>query len=615
MTTVVEIVENQIVVVVDGETISLISAAANAAGATQVDLIEAAAAEQIADILTTVPSQGPYAYAHASALPRGITGVTSLVGGSGGTNGTFALGVSGGDFTGVVGEFTVAGGILTGVVFTNGGINLTGGTTVPTLSFSASAGLTGASATAVATPKVATQATYLAASSDGKALMLWRNDGTSTPAAVLDANSVQIGLRTQSWIDALVDTTIDTRSGYLGGYAAPDGRIMLAFRKTDGRPIFMVGGDIAARLDSAEAAYVSVDEDRSGWLVAVQSPDGRILAGIDRFSSRLWVGPRDVGGDLATLKADVAALESEVYSASSRDLILAGDSMSYVGSAFNTAAGSAMPDRLIYNVGSPGQQTLSIAIAFGVPDLLTLTPTGSVLPTSGTVSCAYSFHFLHTNNCARVEVTDEIGRAVVCWVARDGAGGYTIRPETYPASPIRLQTPARARVISLMAAGTDPSAAQALDPLYDKVLCIRAGRNDTSYDKAYDGPALVTLIQRMAALMRSGKVVVMGPTNGRGDVPTAQGGVSATLTEAQSQQNLANTIDMNGRLRAALPAAFVSPMAQFAANGGTTDRTVNGATYAVSNDTVLQVDGIHEITAGGNLTADLLETTLTAKGY
>ena len=460
------------------------------------------------------------------------------------------------------------------------------------------------------TPKVPTTGRYLALSADGLSLQLYENDGTSTPALVTGA-----AMRTKAFIDAAIDTTIDTRSGFLGGYADLARRRLLAFRKTDGRPIFMVGGDIAARLDSAEAATTLVEEDRSGWLWAVQSPDGRVLAGMDRFSSRMWVGPRNVGGDLASLKADVAALETAVYSTSSRDLILAGDSMSYTGAAFPVGVAAAMPDRLIYNVGSPGQQTQSIAIAFGVPDLLTLTPAGSVLPTSGTVSCAYSFHFLHTNSCARVEVTDEIGRAVVCWVARDGGSGYTIRPETYPASPIRLQTPARARVISLMAAGTDPSAAQALDPLYDKVLCIRAGRNDTAHDKAYDGPALVALIQRMAALMRSGKVVVMGPTNGRGDVPTAQGGVSATLTEAQSQQNLNNTIDMNGRLRAAFPSAFVSPMANFAANGGTTDRTVNGATFAVSNDTVLGVDGIHEITAGGNLTADLLETTLTAKGY
>lgn len=196
-------------------------AVVNAAGGAQVALIGAAgdveeasitalAAAKQADILTLPASKGPYGYAHASALPRGITGVSGLTGGSGGTNGTFALGVSGGDFTGVAGEFTVAGGLLTAVTITNGGINLTGGTTVPTLSFAASAGLTGASATAVASPKVPTQDTYLAASADGKAFYLWRNDGTATPAPVLDGSGAQIAYMSRSGFL----TVIDQRAGF-----------------------------------------------------------------------------------------------------------------------------------------------------------------------------------------------------------------------------------------------------------------------------------------------------------------------------------------------------------------------------------------------------------------
>tara|TARA_R110001592_G_scaffold287035_1_gene555691 strand:+ start:138 stop:3440 length:3303 start_codon:yes stop_codon:yes gene_type:complete len=83
----------------------------------------------------------------AQGIGNGVAGTASLVAGSGGTNGTFALAFSGG--TQVIapkGYFVVAGGVVTQVVITYAGHYSAG---VPSLSFAASAGLTGASATAV----------------------------------------------------------------------------------------------------------------------------------------------------------------------------------------------------------------------------------------------------------------------------------------------------------------------------------------------------------------------------------------------------------------------------------------------------------------------------------
>ncbi len=83
----------------------------------------------------------------AQGIGQGVAGIASLVAGSGGANGTFALAFSGG--TQVIapkGYFVVAGGVVTQVVITYAG-HYSAGT--PTLSFAASAGLTGASATAV----------------------------------------------------------------------------------------------------------------------------------------------------------------------------------------------------------------------------------------------------------------------------------------------------------------------------------------------------------------------------------------------------------------------------------------------------------------------------------
>lgn len=81
----------------------------------------------------------------AAALGLGVIGHGPITGGSGGTNGTFALAFTGGTGSGAAGRFVVAGGALVAIFITAPGAY----TVAPTFSFAASSGLTGASATAV----------------------------------------------------------------------------------------------------------------------------------------------------------------------------------------------------------------------------------------------------------------------------------------------------------------------------------------------------------------------------------------------------------------------------------------------------------------------------------
>lgn len=90
-------------------------------------------------------SRGVFA-STADALSKGVASLASLVAGSGGTNGTFDLAFSGGAGTGAAGVFVVAGGAVVSTTITATG---RGYTSAPTVSFAASSGLTGASATAV----------------------------------------------------------------------------------------------------------------------------------------------------------------------------------------------------------------------------------------------------------------------------------------------------------------------------------------------------------------------------------------------------------------------------------------------------------------------------------
>jgi hypothetical protein len=78
-------------------------------------------------------------------ITSGITGTSNIVGGSGYTNGTYPLGISGGGGSGASGTFTISSGGLSSITIVNAG---TGYTSAPTLSFPGAGAGTGASATA-----------------------------------------------------------------------------------------------------------------------------------------------------------------------------------------------------------------------------------------------------------------------------------------------------------------------------------------------------------------------------------------------------------------------------------------------------------------------------------
>ena len=115
----------------------------------------------------------------AAGLSKGVVNIASLVGGSAGANGTFALAFSGGAGVDAAGVFVVAGGAVTQVTITNAG---TGYTSAPTISFAASAGLTGASATAVIGFRSPVGTYFSTPSTTPDVLILYRVD--SGPVAV-----------------------------------------------------------------------------------------------------------------------------------------------------------------------------------------------------------------------------------------------------------------------------------------------------------------------------------------------------------------------------------------------------------------------------------------------
>lgn len=124
---------------VDADLVNVAKTAAEAA---------AAAAALSAGTAANAALASDYYPAAQTNLPRGVVGHSALAGGSGGANGTFALAFSGGNFAvNPVGTFTVAGGAVTAINITDRGLYVGASPTAPTFVFTASAGLTGASAT------------------------------------------------------------------------------------------------------------------------------------------------------------------------------------------------------------------------------------------------------------------------------------------------------------------------------------------------------------------------------------------------------------------------------------------------------------------------------------
>jgi hypothetical protein len=165
--------------------VSASAAAASAASVSGQAAAAAASAATASAAATTATaaslSAGDYyVNAAASNVPRGLTqaSVGAITPGSGGTNGTFALAWSGGNFApNPTGTFTVAGGALTAVTITGPGLYIGASPTVPTPSFAASSGLTGAAVALTVQFLVLNGQIYWVQSSDNTKLLAYQNVG------------------------------------------------------------------------------------------------------------------------------------------------------------------------------------------------------------------------------------------------------------------------------------------------------------------------------------------------------------------------------------------------------------------------------------------------------
>ncbi len=237
----------------------------------------------------------------AKALSDGVINYSSLVAGTGGTNGTFAISFSGGAGTGAAGYFTVAGGSITSITFTATGDSYT---SAPTMSFAASSGLTGASATAVIGANVNSGEYFsVIASTSEDSLILYLNNAGVAVEQKRYPSSIYATLSTEPFYvngNQVMYSIVDN-AGRALAYIGMDGVVYGKLPVTASSGIALTrlsDGTYTLKLDSS---VIDLSYQGTDYLAGIVDSAGRILMSIGMDGKLLAkLGLTASGGLLAT---------------------------------------------------------------------------------------------------------------------------------------------------------------------------------------------------------------------------------------------------------------------------------------------------------------------------
>ncbi len=213
-----------------------------------------------------------------------------------------------------------------------------------------------------------------------------RDTDTDVPGGPPGSRGAKWFLSVISGIAAAINAklaTISDRSGYVGGWQAPNGLLGLGFRSTDLRPIFGNGGDVVGRVETLEGSVTAnlsgiqaagqaltlITAPRSGVLVGAMLPNGQMPWFIDSYQGRYFANGRYVAGELEALAAAIAAGTggaSSIPDFPTTDIAAWGDSLTDGGSSGDWPTKlAALQGVSVYNGGTGGQGSRAIAARQG----------------------------------------------------------------------------------------------------------------------------------------------------------------------------------------------------------------------------------------------------------
>jgi len=214
-------------------------------------------------------------------VPQGATvgSVTPSNAGTGGANGTFALAWTGGNFSvNPTGTFTVAGGIITAMNITGAGRYMGNAISPPTPVFTASVGLTGATATIPTRYLYAAGDNYLTDhATDNTKVSLFQNQANAAVQIAASVTWLGVG-EAKGWADAAaasaasvgnISITLPERWASIGGLYVTDGagnKYPAVEVDRNFNILFAKGGDVVLRISNLELRSILFNKTRSGIL-------------------------------------------------------------------------------------------------------------------------------------------------------------------------------------------------------------------------------------------------------------------------------------------------------------------------------------------------------------
>ena len=393
------------------------SAAASAASA-------AASAASALDI--AVSGSGREWPTTEAGIGQGIAGVTSIVAGSGGTDGTFALAFSGGtQELAPVGVFTVTGGALVSIVITYPGYYSAG---TPTLSFAASGGLTGASAVAQMAANTPDNGYFSVPSIlPDEAAIIYKNvagvatEVVRTPSivsvqtAISDLQVIQDGLVEYVGTDPVRPLILDASRNAILSVDTSDGALS---GEGVGSAWFVKSLDAAW---GAEGLGRYIGADPNIYPIVLDSAC-KVVLGINRSDGSL-VGGGGGGSSSSYAAAELVALPAPISTVTHNHLLFYGQSLS-VGANAGAVLSVAQPYSNVTFNGGPRAWTGAAwdfsALKPLVEDAVSPAPDGGTnraeTPCSGAANYASTLMAVDGVNPA----------AHIILASTAGHGGYTI---------------------------------------------------------------------------------------------------------------------------------------------------------------------------------------------
>jgi len=191
------------------------------------------------------------------------------------------------------------------------------------------------------------------------------------------------------------------RSLYWGGFVSKSGMVGVAFRKSDGHPIFADGRDVLSEVAGLRETVQVVSAPRAGVLMGFKTPAGRLLGHFDAHTGEWMTGGRSALAEVdktnARVKVVEAALGNPLADFPVKDWACWGDSLTAAGSSGNWPSKLATALGVdIYNGGWGGQAFRQIAARNGASPCL-MTVVGGSIPASGAVAVTTNLYYPASN--------------------------------------------------------------------------------------------------------------------------------------------------------------------------------------------------------------------------